>query len=298
MHRILWQIPIPFTHASWPIYAYGGMMMVGFLAALAVALRLAKKEEVHADIMWDLWMWSLIFGVIGARALFILQNWKEFEARSPMAMLYFWQGGLVFYGGLAGAAIADIVYLKRKRVPVLKVMDMIAPGLTLGFAFGRIGCFLNGCCFGKLSKLPWPLALRFPRGAEPIIQGGQVVPSPLSSPPFLYHWNHHDLSALSSHSLPVHPVQIYACLAALVIFLVLLRFFKHRRHPGEVLLLFLILYPAARFLLEFLRGDNLSTFTGLTVPQNMSLVTFLVVVPLFVRLRRRGRFSDRNPRPT
>jgi phosphatidylglycerol:prolipoprotein diacylglycerol transferase len=281
MHRILWRIPIPFT-GGWPVFAYGWMMMMGFLAALVLALRLAKREGVDSEVMWDLWMWSLVFGVIGARGLFILQNWKEFEARSPLAMLYIWEGGLAFYGGLAGAAIADLVYLRRKRILVLKVMDIIAPSLALGFAFGRIGCFLNGCCFGKLSGLPWPFAVRFPRG-----------PESFPSPAFLHHVNYHELEPLSSHSLAVHPVQLYASLAALGIFLVLLWFLRRRRHVGEVTLLFLVLYPASRFLLEFLRGDNLPTFTGLTVPQNMSAVTFIVALVLFVRLRYKGSLLRR-----
>ncbi len=289
MHRIICRIAVPFTDFSWPIYSYGLMMMLGFICALALALRRARKEDLDPDVIWDLWMWSLIFGIVGARGLFILQNWQAFQGRSPLAMLYFWEGGLVFYGGVATAALAAVVYLKRKHIPVLKVMDVLAPSLALGLAFGRVGCFLNGCCFGKLSNLPWPLAVRFPRGAEPIVVGGGVQLPPLTSPPFLHHVLNYALSPLASHSLPIHPVQLYASLSALIVFGILTWFFMRRRHQGEVMLLFLIVYPVARFLLELLRDDNLRTFTGLTLAQNMSIAAFLMALPLFLRLRWKGR---------
>jgi len=148
---------IPFLNLS--IKSYGVMMVLGFLAALFLARRRARRlGENHLHVT-DFAVWTLVAGIAGARLMHVLHNWPQYRDR-PWQVLAIWSGGLEFLGGVVAALLFTVLYLRRKKLPTLKYLDILAPSLMLGLAFGRMGCFLNGCCFGAPSCLPW--ACRFP----------------------------------------------------------------------------------------------------------------------------------------
>ena len=155
------------------------------------------------------------------------------------------RGGLVFYGGLVLAAITGLWFLKKRHLPVLKICDIYVPYLALGQAIGRWGCLLNGCCYGKETNLPW--GIRLP-----------------------------------GHSEHLHPPQIYESVLLLFIFLIL-KFYQNKpRRPGQVFILYFLLYAAARFLVEFYRGDNSRIFLNLTFSQLVSVLIFVVSLIFFI----------------
>lgn len=211
MHPILFRIgPIS-------IYSYGVMMAMAFLVGIYMATRQARRMGVKPEIILDLSVYIILGALVGAKLFYILLNLKEYIAH-PLLIITSIRGGMVFYGGLLGAILASAWYLKRKRMPFWGVFDICAPSISLGQAIGRVGCFLNGCCYGRLSGLPW--AVTFPH-------------------------------------LPYarHPVQIYSAIACLFIFGTLLTISRHKRFGGEVFWFYVCLYSATRFGLEFFRGD-------------------------------------------
>ncbi len=185
------------------------------------------------------------------------------------------RGGLVIYGGLLGGAIAYVVFLKRRGASLLDVGDCVAPGVPLGQALGRLGCFLNGCCFGGVSS--GPHAVRFGPGTD-------AMPNPV--------YQHHLAADLIERgapaSLPVHPAQLYASLADFVLFLVVLRFATRRKARGEAFALYFTLYPAVRFFLEMARDDSERIAGGLTFAQVLSLAGLVAGGAFFATLRLRS----------
>ncbi|MBI2560337.1 MAG: prolipoprotein diacylglyceryl transferase, partial [Planctomycetes bacterium] len=158
MRRTLLEIPIPFLHTSLPIYSYGFMLMIAFLSGLYVARRLsahhplsgkAASERIDPNIISDISIYTIIAAIVGARLFFVIQNFSDYR-NNPLDIFKIYQGGLVFYGGLIAVTIALPVFARLKRISFLKLMDIIVIATSLGLVFGRIGCFLNGCCYGKL----------------------------------------------------------------------------------------------------------------------------------------------------
>jgi phosphatidylglycerol:prolipoprotein diacylglycerol transferase len=171
----------------------------------------------------DLGIVVLISSVVGSRLLYVLGHLEQYRA-SPLDILKVWEGGLTFYGGLIAGVIFGIGYLKMKRLGVRGATDIIAPQIALGIAIARVGCFMNGCCFGTESHVPW--ACSFP----PDSQAGWTLPG-----------------------LSLHPTQIYSSIANLVIFLLLRRQLRSDHAPGTVFFTFLTAYGIWRFTIDFLR---------------------------------------------
>jgi len=152
--------------------AYGFMIMTAFITGTYIAVWRAKKWGIHPDHLIDAGLCAILFGILGARILFVIQFYDEYfsptvtkngrEYSRLWNMLKIWQGGLVFYGGLAGAAIAIVVLLRMRKLKISLMSDLIMPCVILGLAITRIGCFLNGCCFGAVTDVPW--AVTFPGG--------------------------------------------------------------------------------------------------------------------------------------
>lgn len=240
-----------------PIRSYGFMMIVGFLLGVWRAARFARRrKDMPVDAVMDAALCALIFGIIGARLLFLILEAPE-EGFRLGTFFRIWEGGLSFHGGLIGAVAAVAIYTRRKRIPLLAMTDVLAPSLAIGYAFTRIGCFLNGCCYGVETHLPW--AVRF----HDTVTGGLTPPS--------------------------HPTQLYASAANLAIFGLLTVFEKRSRGNGYVFLIYLGLYSAYRFLIEILRkGVTASVMMGgLTQAQVLSLAVMIAVgVVLAVGFRR------------
>ncbi|MHC4453180.1 MAG: prolipoprotein diacylglyceryl transferase [Planctomycetota bacterium] len=288
MIRTLFEIPIPFIGKLIPVYAYGFMMMLGFLVALYIARMRAKSEGISPERITDLGIYTILAGIGGGRLFYVIQNFGVYKD-NLIDILKIYQGGLVFYGGLIAAIIAIMFILRIKKLPVLKTLDIIALSLALGLVFGRIGCFLNGCCWGDVCNPNLLWAVQFPRtlDAHNMIDG---------SPAFLYHLEGGLVNLSDKYSLPVHPTQLYSSLGNLAIFFILNAFFKYRRRDGEITMLFCILYPVMRFCMEILRADNPPLFDGLTISQNIGILIFIVAVTLFIIGRVKLRDKNNTPK--
>jgi phosphatidylglycerol:prolipoprotein diacylglycerol transferase len=154
-----------------PIRGFGVMMLLGVVSGVWLAVRRARQMRVDPELILSLAAWLFIFGIVGARLFYIIQKWDEFANRHDtlidllIAFVNVTQGGLVVYGSLIGAAIGLLIFCYRNRLQILPLLDLIAPSMVLGLALGRVGCFLNGCCFGSVCDLPW--AVHFPPKSPP-----------------------------------------------------------------------------------------------------------------------------------
>lgn len=261
------------------LHSYGLMMAIGFYAGWWLAARRAREEGLEADMVGNIVLVSIIAGVVGARVL-----WFVLERDPKEAWWVFfkvWEGGLVFYGGLAGAVAADWTYLRVKRQQVLRVADALAPSIALGQAFGRLGCFLNGCCFGGPATAAFPLALRFP----PIFDArGRLI----GSPPFLDHVARKWIRDNAAASLPIHPTELYTAFALIAITLLLIAATPLKKRHGEVLALYCMLHGVSRFAVELVRRDTAPLLLGLKAGQLGGIGVLVTGAVLFAWVRRRG----------
>ena len=229
------------------VYSYGAMVAFGFgLAALLIYKR-APRFGLDKDRMLDAAVIILIAGIIGARLLYVFLN-INYYAAYPLELFNLSKGGLVWYGGFLTAFITLIWYAKRKRLNFWNVADLIAPYIALAQGFGRIGCFLNGCCYGIEVPPNFPLCVVFP--------GERIARI---------------------------PTELYSSLALFIIFLILLAWQERRRFAGEIFLGYLLLYSVKRFLIEFLRGDNPRFFYGLTLSQVISIAVFFTAAAILAK---------------
>lgn len=230
------------------------MLAISCLVGIYLCVKAAEKQGIPAQNALNALLLAFIFAIVGARLYYCLQYASFFIAR-PAEVYAFWKGGFASYGGFIGGVLAAMVYLKKVKIPVWKFADCCAPSIALGVFLTRIGCFMNGCCFGKVSDFPW--AARFPHGSGPYIQqlmNGQI-------------------SGTENLSLPIHPTQIYHSIAGFVLFLLLTYLQKHKRVDGQLFLIFAVLYSLSRFSIEFYRGDLTRGLVGvLSLPQIFSLV--------------------------
>ncbi len=194
--------------------------------------------------------------MIGARSLFLILHPEAIHSVGDIFRS--WQGGNVFYGCILGGLTGSLLYWYRRPFPFWGMCDVAAPAVAIGAAVGRIGCFLNGCCDGAVCGLPW--AVRFPAGSHAWVR----------------QFNAGLISPEAHASLPVHPTQLYAAVAALAVLGLLLAYLPRRRRPGEVMALLMILYSLTRWPIEALRGDESARFAGMTVSQNISVALLVL----------------------
>lgn len=232
--------PIFLSLGPLKIYAYGVMVACGFLLGIAVSSREVERRGIDKERFLDLAFWIVLSAIAGARLFHVGVFWSAYAA-DPMEILRLWNGGLVFYGGVLAAIAVSVVYLKRYGIPFLPVADASALGIILGLVFGRIGCTLAGCCFGKPTTLPWGIVFTTP---------GSLAPLHVS----------------------LHPTQPAEALASLSIFLVL--YFTRKRFTTAGVLFWTMLtsYGVARFLLEFLRDDPRGFVGAFSESQIVSIV--------------------------
>ena len=217
MHKIAFQL------GNFTIYWYGVLVALGLLAGLWTAGRRAPLSGIRSETVIDLGPWLILGTIVGARGLYVLSYWREDFASQPLWQIFNIRGGgLVFYGGLIGASLACILYVRLKKLPLWKIADLLAPSIALGHAFGRLGCLMNGCCYGRACDLPW--AIHFP--------------------------NDHP-----THGAGVHPTQIYEAVLNLGLYAALAWLYRREKFDGQIFGAYLFLYGVARYFLEFLRGD-------------------------------------------
>lgn len=162
-----------------PIQAWGTMLFVAMACGVALSMYRARRVGLDPELILSLAVWCMVWGILGARVFYVIEYWPKFQKASwgetLFAVINLTQGGMVVYGSLLAGGAALLAFIWRHRLPALAMTDLIAPGAVLGVALGRIGCFLNGCCYGGLSELPW--SVQFPQGSPPFIdqvQQGQL----------------------------------------------------------------------------------------------------------------------------
>ncbi|MFH1361594.1 MAG: prolipoprotein diacylglyceryl transferase [bacterium] len=206
------------------IHSYGLMVALGYLVGILLILFYAKREGIPPETILDLAIWVIISGVVGARLFYVLGQWGEYR-NNPLEIFTIQKGGLVFLGGFLANLLVLLVGTKLKKISWLKLFDAIAPGAAMGIAIGRIGCFLNGCCFGLPTQLPW--GIKFPFGS------------------LAYSYYPHD---------HIHPTQLYSSLAMLLVLLIIVFvIYPRKKYDGFVFYWWLIGYSLYRFSVEFLR---------------------------------------------
>ena len=320
MHPELFRIP--FTTLT--VKSYGLMMVIGFLIAVYVIRRLSRNITPDPQMITNASLYSLIAGVVGARLFFVIHYFDLFK-NDLSRVFAIWQGGLELLGGVIGAIGVLILYMRYHKLPVRQYLDILAIGLMLALGFGRIGCFLRGCCFGRPTTLPW--AVCFPYNsdaynsqvfadekrnrAEPQIKlpddffemvekNGRLF-SQLKPFDRLTDQQRQQVTTGPYRCLPVHPTQLYSSADAAIIGLVLYLFWKRAqtwaagkffRRPGSTFAMMFILYSIARFFEEFLRDENpfefgwWTIYKGGTISQNLSIYMFILGVILMLVFRK------------
>jgi phosphatidylglycerol:prolipoprotein diacylglycerol transferase len=259
MMPIFFKIPltIPFYgHAELPIYGFGIMLVLAFIFAPWLAWWRARREGLDGDVILDMGFWIFVAGLVGARMFYCIEYWGK-DIHNLLEAFQYWRGGIVYYGGIVGGVIGFFAYRWFYPFPLRPYLDAVAPSIALGTFFGRLGCFLNGCCYGDQCRLPW--AVSFPRES-----------------PAWWHQLHAGLiSKGSTESLPIHPTQLYSAFDGLVLLILLSAYYPLRRRDGEVMGLLMITYPITRFLIEYIRNDEAAFFAGLTISQTISVFLLL-----------------------
>src|SRR5688572_27036224 len=168
-----------------PVRGYGVMLLAGISAGVGLAIYRAQQAGLHPELIISLAVWLVVCGVIGARLFHVIEYWDtKFAGRPPvetlLEILNVPEGGLVIYGALFGGAVGLVAFTRKHRLPLLSMADLVAPSLLVGLAFGRIGCLLNGCCYGGQTDLPW--AVTFPKSS--VLFEGSKTGLPRYSPPY------------------------------------------------------------------------------------------------------------------
>ena len=250
-----------FSVGNFTIYSWGVMFVIAFLTAFFLILKQAKKQGIDEKHIYNLALIILLSVIIGSRVFHFFEHFS-FYLGNPLEIFAFWQGGMTSYGGLLFGIFFGWLYIrKQKNINFPQILDLFAPYVALALAIGRIGCFLNWCCYGQASSLPWAISV-----------AGDIAR---------------------------HPTQLYLLLSNLVIFFILICFRKIRENPksrltrfnmllmkpGSIFLFFLLFYSVFRFLIDFLRYYE-NYFLGIAVSQWFCIVIFLFSISMLFRITR------------
>jgi len=257
--------PELFSIGNFPVNTYGVLLALAFLAALLVAARLGARDGLPRERLFDLGLWLLLAAIVGSKVLLLVVEPEYRAAPLRLLSLDFLRSGGVFYGGFLGAVLTAYALVRRYGLPWWRTADAFAPGIALGQAIGRQGCFAAGCCWGKPTALPW--GVRFSE------LGHQVTGVPIDT--------------------HLHPTQLYESFAAFLFFALLIWLHRRKTFDGQIILAYGVLYGATRFIIEFFRDDPRGDIFGLTSLTHLStsqLISLLVgiasLVVLIIRWRR------------
>jgi phosphatidylglycerol:prolipoprotein diacylglycerol transferase len=249
------------TFGPLTLHSYGFLLAVAFLAGLFVVSAQAKKARMDATRLTDMAVWLLIAGLVGAKLLMVALD-LPFYMRNSRELWTIFQSGGVFYGGLLGGIAVAVFFVWRYKLPGWPTADVLAPGVVVGQAIGRLGCFAAGCCFGKPASVPWAVTFTD-------VYAARQVGTPMDT--------------------ALHPTQIYESLACFLIFFVLIWLAPRKSFHGQVVLSYAVLYSSFRFAVEFFRGDpdRGSVFGGLlSTSQLIAILLVLTAALVFPYLRR------------
>ena len=228
------------------IYSYGLMVAVGFAVATLLAYRHADEFGINKERIIDLGIVMLLGGIIGARIVYIALNY-QYYIRNPLEIINLTKGGLVWHGAFIFGMIASGWFVKKNKINFWTAADLFAPYIALAQAFGRIGCLLNGCCYGSAAPSGFILGVVFP-----------------------------------GESVSRYPTQMFSAIALFLTFVILRTWQKKRHFNGEIFLAYGLLYSMKRFGVEFFRGDYPKIMYGLTISQLISLGLFMICLVIFI----------------
>ena len=236
--------PIICKIGPFAIYSYGLMLALAVILCAFLLNRDCSRQGIPSSIVYDFVFVVVVSGIIGARIFYILLN-LNFFIQNPAEIIMLQHGGLAWQGGLMAGTLAGLIFLRRKKQPILLFVDLTAPYIALGQSIGRVGCFLNGCCYGK----PVWWGIYFP-----------------------------------VHGERLHPTQLYSSSFLLAIFFILKAYQKRTTVPGRVLMLYFMLACTERFIVEFFRADHVLSVFGLSEFQLVSLGIFFIALFVNIRL--------------
>ncbi|MEE2714701.1 MAG: prolipoprotein diacylglyceryl transferase [Verrucomicrobiota bacterium] len=253
--------PVAFDISGLTVHWYGILLATGFMVGMWTAGRRGMKIGLSPEDISNLMLWIFIGGIAGAKLLYVANHWSGEE---PIKNLILQRSGMVFHGALFGTAIAVWLFTRKTKMPLWATLDTLAPSFALGHAFGRIGCFMTGCCYGRICDLPW--AVQFPQSH-------------------------------STHPSHIHPTQIYESLLNLVLYGALAWLFRNRKFNGQIFASYLIGYALLRFGMEFLRADGRGHlwFGKLTSGQGISIILIIGGVMIWRFPSGREKLSMESP---
>jgi phosphatidylglycerol:prolipoprotein diacylglycerol transferase len=246
--------PIAFKLGTLSVHWYGVLMALGFMAGLWTAGRRAPFSGLSPEKVGDVGPWMILGGVLGARILHVTTYWQDSYADKPWTEVF----------------MATILYCRIRRIALWKLADVLAPSIALGYVFGRLGCLMNGCCYGRACSLPW--AIHFPPGALP-----------------------------PAHDGAVHPTQIYDSLLSLLLYLFLAWLYRRKKFDGQVFATYLICYAFTRSFVEYFRGDysDAHKHAGFLTPAQLVSVGILaagIALTVVLRVRNSRKLGVAPPR--
>lgn len=237
------------------LYTYGLLVASGFLLGIAWTARLARRDGMSPQLVYDTAFWIVLSAIVGSRIAYIVVNIDHF-LENPLAIFKLWEGGLVFYGGFIGAIAAVIVCARKYKMDLWAFADAAAPGVALGHALGRIGCFFAGCCYGKETHVPWAVTFHNPHCIAPT-------------------------------GVPLHPTQLYSATNEFILFIILTLAWPWRRFRGQIFWLWVGLYAVGRFIIEFFRGDPRGVYFGGAVSTSQIIAAAALVAAVIFYFRNR-----------
>jgi phosphatidylglycerol---prolipoprotein diacylglyceryl transferase len=247
------------------ITSYGLMLAIAFLVGTWLGLREAARLGLDEDRVVTVILVALAAAIAGARVLYVAEHLRDFRG-SYLSVLALWQGGLTLYGGIVAGTVAGLFAARRTGLPMWVTADALAPSLALGTVFGRVGCFLNGCCYGRPTRLPW----------------GVVFPAD-------------SFAGLEFGSVPVHPSQLYFAAAGLVLFLLVWAMRRRVRVPGVLFWSLIALLALVRIPLDLTRAYEVDAIVvqlgavSISESQVTSVALLLFALLMIARLRREAR---------
>ena len=259
--------PILFHIGPVPIHGYGLMLAVGFLVAMYLAQRNSKYFGISDEKLANLFPWIIVAGAVGARLFHVLVERPAYFFQNPIDIFKLWDGGVTFYGGLIGGVLVVYIFARRNKIPFIQLGDFLIPYVALGQVFGRLGCFLAGCCYGIPTDLPWGIVSMNP----------DSVTRPLG--------------------IALHPTQLYQAGVNLITFIILYKLSWKKKFTGQILLVYGLTFTVGRSIVEIFRGDSIRGYIidgVLTTSQGISLAIFvpcLIIYIIKVRSLRKEKIS-------
>ena len=229
------------------VKSYGLMIAIGIIVAATLFINKGKKKDFNEDSLLNLIIFAIIGGMLGGKGLFIITEFKNI-IKDPSILLNFGYG-FVVYGAIGGGALAMYLYCRKKKWNIIEMLDMTVPGLAIAQGFGRIGCFLAGCCYG--AETTSPIGVEFPK------------------------------NSLAPTGMHLHPTQIYSSVFDFILGFLLLYYSKKERKNGKVMGLYLIIYSVGRFLVEFLRNDERGNVGVFSTSQFIAIFTLVLGIIIF-----------------